>query len=186
MCRSTHVPVGEDQIQHLELAQDLARIFNNKYGEFFPEPRALLSKWNIASFQPGDKSILVYFTLTYFSHEGPSICCHRLKGKREKNVLSAHDHVHCLFCVSLTDLCHLCTLTRTFTHLHNCTQNTVSLYTHNQIHTWPPRWTSSRAGSSLSYTLSCSVIIAVIRAQYETNHAFNGALIKGVFPSSSV
>ncbi|XP_016111586.1 tryptophan--tRNA ligase, mitochondrial [Sinocyclocheilus grahami] len=41
--KSTHVPVGEDQIQHLELAQDLARIFNSQYGEFFPEPRALLS-----------------------------------------------------------------------------------------------------------------------------------------------
>uniref|UniRef100_A0A673HQH6 tryptophan--tRNA ligase n=1 Tax=Sinocyclocheilus rhinocerous TaxID=307959 RepID=A0A673HQH6_9TELE len=43
LCRSTHVPVGEDQIQHLELAQDLARIFNNQYEEFFPEPCALLS-----------------------------------------------------------------------------------------------------------------------------------------------
>lgn len=42
--RSTHVPVGEDQVQHLELAQDLARIFNNRYGELFPEPCALLSK----------------------------------------------------------------------------------------------------------------------------------------------
>lgn len=42
--RSTHVPVGEDQVQHLELAQDLARIFNNRYGDLFPEPRALLSK----------------------------------------------------------------------------------------------------------------------------------------------
>ncbi|KAM4561923.1 tryptophan--tRNA ligase, mitochondrial isoform 1-T1 [Fundulus diaphanus] len=41
--KSTHVPVGEDQVQHLELAQDLARIFNNRYGELFPEPRALLS-----------------------------------------------------------------------------------------------------------------------------------------------
>ncbi|KAL0963594.1 hypothetical protein UPYG_G00308360 [Umbra pygmaea] len=41
--KSTHVPVGEDQIQHLELAQDLARIFNNTFGELFPEPRALLS-----------------------------------------------------------------------------------------------------------------------------------------------
>ncbi|XP_003962289.2 tryptophan--tRNA ligase, mitochondrial isoform X1 [Takifugu rubripes] len=41
--RSTHVPVGEDQVQHLELAQDLARIFNGRYGELFPEPRALLS-----------------------------------------------------------------------------------------------------------------------------------------------
>ncbi|XP_031611414.1 tryptophan--tRNA ligase, mitochondrial [Oreochromis aureus] len=41
--KSTHVPVGEDQVQHLELAQDLARIFNNRYGELFPEPCALLS-----------------------------------------------------------------------------------------------------------------------------------------------
>ncbi|MED6244866.1 hypothetical protein ATANTOWER_026034 [Ataeniobius toweri] len=44
--KSTHVPVGEDQVQHLELAQDLARIFNNSYGELFPEPCALLSKNN--------------------------------------------------------------------------------------------------------------------------------------------
>ncbi|XP_076850453.1 tryptophan--tRNA ligase, mitochondrial isoform X2 [Brachyhypopomus gauderio] len=41
--KSTHVPVGEDQLQHLELAQDLARTFNTRYGEVFPEPRALLS-----------------------------------------------------------------------------------------------------------------------------------------------
>lgn len=42
--RSTHVPVGEDQVQHLELAQDLARIFNHHYGDLFPGPCALLSK----------------------------------------------------------------------------------------------------------------------------------------------
>lgn len=41
--KSTHVPVGEDQVQHLELTQDLARIFNHRYGELFPEPRTLLS-----------------------------------------------------------------------------------------------------------------------------------------------
>ncbi|XP_078478471.1 tryptophan--tRNA ligase, mitochondrial [Lampetra planeri] len=41
--KSTHVPVGEDQVQHLELAQDLTRIFNNRYGDLFPEPRALLT-----------------------------------------------------------------------------------------------------------------------------------------------
>ncbi|XP_068602666.1 tryptophan--tRNA ligase, mitochondrial [Brachionichthys hirsutus] len=40
--KSTHVPVGEDQIQHLELAQDLARIFNGRFGFLFPEPAALL------------------------------------------------------------------------------------------------------------------------------------------------
>ncbi|XP_061697498.1 tryptophan--tRNA ligase, mitochondrial [Syngnathoides biaculeatus] len=42
--KSTHIPVGEDQVQHLELTQDLARIFNKRYGDHvFPEPRALLS-----------------------------------------------------------------------------------------------------------------------------------------------
>lgn len=35
------VPVGEDQIQHLELARDIAKRFNNKFGDTFvvPEPR---------------------------------------------------------------------------------------------------------------------------------------------------
>ncbi|XP_041858588.1 tryptophan--tRNA ligase, mitochondrial [Melanotaenia boesemani] len=41
--KSTHIPVGEDQVQHLELAQDLARIFNHRFGNLFPEPHALLS-----------------------------------------------------------------------------------------------------------------------------------------------
>ena len=41
--RAEVVPVGEDQTQHLELTRDLARKFNNAYGEFFPEPEALLT-----------------------------------------------------------------------------------------------------------------------------------------------
>ena len=38
------VPVGEDQIQHIELSREIARKFNNKYGETFPEPQELLSE----------------------------------------------------------------------------------------------------------------------------------------------
>jgi tryptophanyl-tRNA synthetase len=38
------VPVGEDQLQHLELTRTLARKFNNKFGQTFIEPRALLTK----------------------------------------------------------------------------------------------------------------------------------------------
>ncbi|XP_076789135.1 tryptophan--tRNA ligase, mitochondrial isoform X2 [Arvicanthis niloticus] len=41
--KSTHVPVGEDQVQHMELVQDLARSFNQKYGEFFPLPKSILT-----------------------------------------------------------------------------------------------------------------------------------------------
>ncbi|MCI1186853.1 tryptophan--tRNA ligase [Hymenobacter sp. DH14] len=34
------VPVGKDQIQHLEIARDIAKAFNNRYGETLVEPQA--------------------------------------------------------------------------------------------------------------------------------------------------
>jgi len=37
------VPVGEDQVQHLELAREICRSFNARFGDTFPEPQALLS-----------------------------------------------------------------------------------------------------------------------------------------------
>ena len=40
---AARVPVGEDQIQHLELARALARKFNAKFGETFAEPQALMT-----------------------------------------------------------------------------------------------------------------------------------------------
>lgn len=38
------VPVGEDQLPHIELAREIARRFNQTFGETFPEPEALLSQ----------------------------------------------------------------------------------------------------------------------------------------------
>lgn len=38
--RATKVPVGQDQAQHLEMARNFAGRFNNRYGDFFPEPEA--------------------------------------------------------------------------------------------------------------------------------------------------
>src|SRR5262249_13386342 len=50
--RATHVPVGEDQKQHLELSRDIAQKFNNDFGAsiaargfgdaFFPQPEPLI------------------------------------------------------------------------------------------------------------------------------------------------
>ena len=41
--KATHVPVGEDQKQHLELARDIAQAFNHRYGvEFFPLTEPLI------------------------------------------------------------------------------------------------------------------------------------------------
>ncbi|MBC9030977.1 tryptophan--tRNA ligase [Sphingomonas sp. JC676] len=43
--KATHVPVGEDQKQHLELARDIAAKFNTDFGvELFPLPEPFISK----------------------------------------------------------------------------------------------------------------------------------------------
>lgn len=38
------VPVGEDQLQHIELTRKIARKFNNRFGMIFPEPQPYLTK----------------------------------------------------------------------------------------------------------------------------------------------
>jgi tryptophanyl-tRNA synthetase len=40
---ATRVPVGEDQRQHLELAREIVRKWNARFGQTFPEPEALYS-----------------------------------------------------------------------------------------------------------------------------------------------
>jgi len=44
--KATHVPVGEDQLQHLELCRDVALKFNNMFkSDFFPAPRPVESEF---------------------------------------------------------------------------------------------------------------------------------------------
>jgi tryptophanyl-tRNA synthetase len=38
------VPVGEDQAQHLEFAREVARRFNGRFGDYFPEPATLIGR----------------------------------------------------------------------------------------------------------------------------------------------
>ena len=42
--KANAVPVGEDQLPHLELAREIVRRFNNMFGETFPEPQAKLTE----------------------------------------------------------------------------------------------------------------------------------------------
>jgi len=44
MYDATHVPVGEDQVAHLELSREIVRRFHQFYGEIFVEPQPLLTK----------------------------------------------------------------------------------------------------------------------------------------------
>ena len=43
--KADFVPVGKDQLPHIELTREIARRFNNLYGDVFPEPEGLLSKF---------------------------------------------------------------------------------------------------------------------------------------------
>ena len=50
---STHVPVGKDQVQHVEMAQDMAASFNAAFGEVFVRPEPLVPDREIVSKVPG-------------------------------------------------------------------------------------------------------------------------------------
>src|SRR5690349_3643334 len=58
--KGTHVPVGEDQKQHLELARDIAGAFNRRYDkEFFPLPEPLIlgTATRVMSLRDGTKKM---------------------------------------------------------------------------------------------------------------------------------
>ena len=55
--KATHVPVGDDQKQHLELTRDIAQAFNAMYGEDFfplPEPQILGKATRVMSLRDGN------------------------------------------------------------------------------------------------------------------------------------
>jgi tryptophanyl-tRNA synthetase len=54
-CGGTVVPVGRDQLPHLELARSIARRFNERYGEIFRVPEALLSSTPLVLGTDGQK-----------------------------------------------------------------------------------------------------------------------------------
>lgn len=58
--KATHVPVGEDQKQHLELARDIAGAFNRRYGlDYFPlpEPQIFGAATRVMSLRDGTKKM---------------------------------------------------------------------------------------------------------------------------------
>lgn len=42
--KAGYVPVGEDQVQHVEFSREVARKFNARFGKTFPEPQVILSE----------------------------------------------------------------------------------------------------------------------------------------------
>ena len=42
-CKANVVPVGKDQLPHIEVTRKIARTFNNRYGQVYPEPEGIMS-----------------------------------------------------------------------------------------------------------------------------------------------
>jgi tryptophanyl-tRNA synthetase len=53
--QGTLVPVGEDQVSHLEISREIVRRFNRLYGDVLVEPQALLSDWPMIPGSDGRK-----------------------------------------------------------------------------------------------------------------------------------
>jgi tryptophanyl-tRNA synthetase len=55
--KASVVPVGKDQAAHLELSREIARSFNHKFGETFPEPTAVFTESPVVLGTDGEKKM---------------------------------------------------------------------------------------------------------------------------------
>jgi len=58
--RANVVPVGKDQLPHIELAREVVRRFHYLYGEVFPEPKGLITKFQVLPGTDGQKMSKTY------------------------------------------------------------------------------------------------------------------------------
>jgi len=65
--RANHVPVGVDQMPHLEITREICRRFNNFYGELFPEPEGLLTNFPKVPGTDGRKMSKTYDNCVFLS-----------------------------------------------------------------------------------------------------------------------
>jgi tryptophanyl-tRNA synthetase len=65
--KANAVPVGKDQVPHLELTREIGRRFNYLYGEIFPEPEAKLTEYPLMPGLDGRKMSKSYDNAIYLS-----------------------------------------------------------------------------------------------------------------------
>ena len=69
MYKANFVPVGIDQMSHLEITREICRRFNNFYREVFPEPEGLLTEFPKVPGLDGRKMSKTYDNCIYLSDE---------------------------------------------------------------------------------------------------------------------
>ncbi len=67
------VPVGEDQLPHLEITREIARRFNHLYGNYFVEPKEMLSATTRVPGIDGRKMSKSYNNAIFLSDDFPTI-----------------------------------------------------------------------------------------------------------------
>ena len=67
------IPVGEDQLPHLEISREIARRFNHLYGDYFTEPKELLSKSTRVPGIDGRKMSKSYGNAIFLSDDSDTI-----------------------------------------------------------------------------------------------------------------
>jgi len=67
------VPVGEDQLPHLEITREIARRFNHLYGNYFVEPKEMLSTITRVPGMDGRKMSKSYNNAIFLSDDFPTI-----------------------------------------------------------------------------------------------------------------
>jgi tryptophanyl-tRNA synthetase len=67
------IPVGEDQLPHLEITREIARRFNFLYGNYFKEPAELLSKATRVCGTDGRKMSKSYGNAIFLSDDAATI-----------------------------------------------------------------------------------------------------------------
>jgi tryptophanyl-tRNA synthetase len=73
MYKGEYVPVGKDQVAHLEITREITRRFNGFYGEVFPEPQPLLTEAPLLPGLDGRKMSKSYGNYIQLSEDPKSI-----------------------------------------------------------------------------------------------------------------
>jgi tryptophanyl-tRNA synthetase len=73
MYRADFVPVGEDQLPHLELTREIARRFNHFYGDVLPEPQPLLTQSKVLPGIDGRKMSKSYGNTIAFADDPETV-----------------------------------------------------------------------------------------------------------------
>lgn len=77
--KGEYVPVGEDQVPHVEISREIARKFNNQYGYVFPEPEPLLSNFSRLPGLDGNAKMSKSLGNTILISDSPEVIKAKLK-----------------------------------------------------------------------------------------------------------